>query len=98
VSSFTTGLRIAITGNWGSLTDRITCRFAEFGDIEPLLGFRDAHAGNNARPADDSASLNLLVNNDPSSLMLALDNGAITGSLIVGWDGWRLDIPTRRSS
>lgn len=92
MSSFATGLSIAITGNEGSLMDQITYRLAKFGDIEPLLEFWDAHAEHNARPADDAVSLNLLINTDPSSLMLALDNGAIIGSVIAGRDGWRASI------
>jgi len=38
---------------------------------------------------DDVASIELLLRRDPEALLVAVADGAVIGSLIVGWDGWR---------
>lgn len=38
---------------------------------------------------DDLDSLHLLVERDPDALLVAEDAGAVVGSVIAAWDGWR---------
>jgi ribosomal protein S18 acetylase RimI-like enzyme len=51
---------------------------------------------------DDLASLRTLSGRDPGSLLVAVDDGDLVGSVIAGWDGWRGSVyrlvvdPTRR--
>ena len=41
---------------------------------------------------DDSAGLEGLLTHSPGALILAVDDGAIVGSVIAGWDGWRATV------
>lgn len=57
-------------------------------DAEALLGlWRRAEAEETV--SDDLESVRALLARDPSSLLLAEAEGAVIGSLIAGWDGWR---------
>lgn len=57
-------------------------------DIEGLLAlWRAADAVPSV--SDDPESIEALIARDPESLIVAEDGGAIVGSLIAGWDGWR---------
>jgi ribosomal protein S18 acetylase RimI-like enzyme len=38
---------------------------------------------------DDLAGLSALMARDPGALVVASEDGAIIGTLIAGWDGWR---------
>ncbi len=38
---------------------------------------------------DDTESLRLLIESDPSALIVAVHDGSIVGSVIAAWDGWR---------
>jgi len=38
---------------------------------------------------DDTDGLRALVAHDPASLVVAEDDGAVVGSVICAWDGWR---------
>ena len=38
---------------------------------------------------DDMDSLRRLVERDPNALLVAEDDGALVGSVIAAWDGWR---------
>lgn len=42
-----------------------------------------------ATATDSEHALGLLFDRDPQALLLAEDGGALLGSLIAGWDGWR---------
>jgi ribosomal protein S18 acetylase RimI-like enzyme len=38
---------------------------------------------------DSADALRALLDRDPGALILAEDGGAVVGSVIAGWDGWR---------
>ncbi|HUH08009.1 MAG TPA: GNAT family N-acetyltransferase [Egibacteraceae bacterium] len=46
-------------------------------------------AGAEPSATDDERSLLALIERDPDSLMIALSDGEIVGTLIAAWDGWR---------
>lgn len=58
-------------------------------DVDEVLALWRCAAENDDRPADDAEHVQRLVARDPEALVLAVDGGAIVGSLIAGWDGWR---------
>jgi ribosomal protein S18 acetylase RimI-like enzyme len=49
--------------------------------------WRDADA--EPTHTDDVDSIRLLMDHDPSALIVAVEGGRIIGSVIAGWDGWR---------
>ncbi len=57
-------------------------------DFPAVLGL---WIGGKAEPThtDDVASLRALVDHQGSTLLVAEDDGAVIGSVIAGWDGWR---------
>jgi len=63
-------------------------RTAEQGDVEAVLELWRG-AGSVATPTDSGAALRILLEHEPTSLLVAEADGAIVGSLIVTWDGWR---------
>ena len=57
-------------------------------DAEAILAlWRRAEAEETV--SDDAESVHALLARDPGSLLIAEVDGAVIGSLIVGWDGWR---------
>jgi len=40
-------------------------------------------------PTDPEVGLGRLLRHDPGSLLLAATDGAVIGSLVAAWDGWR---------
>ena len=48
-----------------------------------------ARAGSPPSPTDSIESLELLLDEDPRSLLLAYVDGSLAGSLIAVWNGWR---------
>ncbi len=40
-------------------------------------------------PTDGEAGLRQLLRHDPDSLLLVEADGAVVGSMIAAWDGWR---------
>jgi len=48
-----------------------------------------ARSGSPPSPTDNSASLELLLEHDARSLLLAYADGSLAGSLIAVWNGWR---------
>lgn len=67
-------------------------RSAGANDIESLLSFWALAAENTGRVADDAQSLARLLARDADALLLAESGGEIVGSVIAGWDGWRVHI------
>jgi GNAT superfamily N-acetyltransferase len=67
----------------------ITVRAATRPDIPALLGFWLAAGENDSRPPDTPEAVVRLIDRDPDALLVAVDAGAIVGSVIAGWDGWR---------
>jgi ribosomal protein S18 acetylase RimI-like enzyme len=63
-------------------------RTASAADIDAVLDLW-AVASGPTRLANDRAVVERLLGRDPESLLVAEDGGAVVGSLIVGWDGWR---------
>jgi ribosomal protein S18 acetylase RimI-like enzyme len=57
-------------------------------DIDAVLALWDRAAGPTSLPGT-AASVALLLERDPGALIVADHDGAIVGSLIVGFDGWR---------
>lgn len=69
----------------------LTFRPATSGDLDAMLVFwRTAAEGTDRR--DDRAGLERLLARDAESLVLAVDDGEVVGSLIAGWDGWRCSL------
>ena len=68
--------------------DVVNLRSGSVADFGDLLAF---WSGATTEPSttDNVSSLRALVARDPDSLVLAVDNGEVVGSVIVGWDGWR---------
>jgi ribosomal protein S18 acetylase RimI-like enzyme len=62
------------------------------GDVNRVLAFWAEAAENASRPSDDPAAVVGLLNHDSGALVVAEANGAVVGSLISGWDGWRFHL------
>ena len=63
-------------------------RAATKGDAVPILElWREAGAAPSV--TDDAKAIRGLLDRDASALIVATAEGAIVGTLIVGWDGWR---------
>lgn len=65
-----------------------TVRTARATDIEPVLVLW-AGAGAEPTHTDDARSLQALMEHGGSVLLVAEDSGALVGSVIAAWDGWR---------
>src|SRR5438552_3666492 len=66
----------------------VTIRDATHSDIPRVLAFwRDATTV--ASSTDDPESIAALLEHDPHSLLVATDDDAIVGTVIIGFDGWR---------
>ncbi|HEX9970104.1 MAG TPA: GNAT family N-acetyltransferase [Acidimicrobiales bacterium] len=63
-------------------------RAATAGDAEAVLALWRA-AGSAPTVTDDADSVRALVAHDPEALLVAEVDGAVVGSLIAAWDGWR---------
>lgn len=63
-------------------------RPARSDDIPAVLALWKA-ARSHPSGTDDAASLTRLIRHDPGALLVADDDGAIAGSVIAAWDGWR---------
>jgi ribosomal protein S18 acetylase RimI-like enzyme len=72
------------------LTDQATplLRAGNLGDIGAVLAlWKRAETGpSTTESADD---VRWLLERDPDALLLADADGAVVGSLVAGWDGWR---------
>lgn len=64
-------------------------RTAADGDVGAVLALWRV-AGSAPTVTDDEAGLRTLLAHDPGALLVAVDDGgAIVGSLVAAWDGWR---------
>jgi ribosomal protein S18 acetylase RimI-like enzyme len=61
-------------------------------DVDAVMALWAVAAENDGRPADRREMVEALVARDPEALLLALEDGALVGSLIAGWDGWRFHL------
>jgi len=66
----------------------LTIRSASEREIEPVLSLWEA-AGGTPSVTDTHEGLLGLLASDPEALILAECDGAVVGSLIAAWDGWR---------
>lgn len=61
-------------------------------DVDAVMALWAVAAENDGRPSDRREMVAALVARDPDALLLAEVDGAIVGSLIAGWDGWRFHL------
>ena len=66
----------------------IALRPATADDIPAVLSFW-TEATAEPSSTDDAEGIAGLLAQSPGALTVAVDNGAIVGSVIAGWDGWR---------
>jgi ribosomal protein S18 acetylase RimI-like enzyme len=63
-------------------------RHARYADIEGILGlWRAAEAA--PTETDDASSIDRLIHRDRAAFFVAEEDGALVGTLIAGFDGWR---------
>lgn len=72
----------------GSPLSEWSLRSARERDIPGMLALWSA-AGSVPTVTDDHDSLAALLSFDPEAIVVAELDGALVGSLIAGWDGWR---------
>lgn len=60
-------------------------------DAEAVLGFWEA-AAEGTSISDDVEGVRRLIERDPEALLLAESQGALVGTVIAGWDGWRASL------
>ena len=65
-----------------------TVRSGTADDAEAVVELWATSAGPTRLPSDPGAVARLLER-DPEALLVAESDGAVVGSLILGWDGWR---------
>ncbi|WP_033818661.1 GNAT family N-acetyltransferase [Kitasatospora sp. MBT63] len=63
-------------------------RTAVLDDVPALLAFW-ARAAEGTSISDDPAGVAALITRDPQALLVAEDDGALAGTVIAGFDGWR---------
>lgn len=69
--------------------DDVTLRPAVDSDVEELIAFWAFAGENEARPTDRPEMITGLLAHDPDALLVAELDGAIVGTVVAGWDGWR---------
>ena len=60
-------------------------------DVDAVLTFWRASAEDTDR-TDDRESVLRLLEHDPQALLLAVEDEAVVGTVIAGWDGWRASL------
>ena len=70
----------------------VRVRAAGKGDIAAVLRLWEVGGENAGRPVDSPESIEALMERDPDALILAEVDGALVGSVIAGWDGWRYHV------
>jgi ribosomal protein S18 acetylase RimI-like enzyme len=63
-------------------------RAAAPGDLAAVLALWRS-AGSVPSVTDRADALAALLSHDPGALLVAVEDGTLVGSLVVGWDGWR---------
>jgi ribosomal protein S18 acetylase RimI-like enzyme len=66
----------------------VTIRCATEADLDGVVDLWH-HAAGPSRHPGQRAEAEILLGRDPEALLVALTDGAVVGTLIVGWDGWR---------
>ncbi|MDY0830060.1 GNAT family N-acetyltransferase [Microbacterium sp. BG28] len=72
-----------------AILDDLVFRPARVEDVARILAFWAEAAENDARPADDAATVEALVLRDAAALDIAVQQERVVGTVISGWDGWR---------
>jgi ribosomal protein S18 acetylase RimI-like enzyme len=70
----------------------LTLRAAVVADVDGLLALWQEAAENADRPLDTPDAVLALLDRDPEAVIVAKRDGAIVGSVIAGWDGWRCHV------
>jgi ribosomal protein S18 acetylase RimI-like enzyme len=65
-----------------------TIRRAEVGDVQAVLALWRL-AGASPSPTDDADAVALVIGSSGASVLLAIEDGALIGSIFAGFDGWR---------
>ena len=68
---------------------RFALRTASAADLDAILALWQQAAENDSRPPDTAEAVLALLGRDPEAVILADHDGALIGSIIAGWDGWR---------
>jgi len=63
-------------------------RPAQRDEVHAVLALWDRAAGPTSQPGTHE-SMTVLLERDPAALIVAVHDGEIVGTLLVGWDGWR---------
>jgi ribosomal protein S18 acetylase RimI-like enzyme len=71
-----------------SANPAIVIRAAASTDIEAVLRLWEG-SGTHPTITDDTAGVAMLLAHAPGALLVALDGGAVVGSVIAAWNGWR---------
>lgn len=70
----------------------LSTRAATPADIPALLAFWEVAGENATRPTDRPDLVARLLARDPASVIVAELDGALVGTVICGWDGWRASL------
>ncbi len=70
----------------------IELRSATSADLDAVLEFWSRSAEDAHRPVDTRLALERLLARDAEALTIAVEDDAVIGSLISGWDGWRFHL------
>jgi ribosomal protein S18 acetylase RimI-like enzyme len=68
--------------------DPVRIRTGSVADVDVVLAFWRT-ATTEPSTTDDASSLGALLAHAPESLVLAVEDDEVVGTVIVGWDGWR---------
>ena len=68
---------------------RFVLRAASAADTDGLIALWEEAAENDGRLPDTAQAVTALLGRDPDAVIVAEHDGAIIGSIIAGWDGWR---------
>jgi ribosomal protein S18 acetylase RimI-like enzyme len=68
---------------------RFALRAASAADTDGLIALWQEAAENDGRPPDTAQAVTALLACDPDAVIVAERDGALIGSVIAGWDGWR---------
>ena len=68
---------------------RVVVRTATRGDVAAVLGVWGQARTPFASTPDTTEAVALLLERSPDGLLVAEVDGAVVGTLVAGWDGWR---------
>jgi ribosomal protein S18 acetylase RimI-like enzyme len=71
------------------IEEQTIVRRAERSDVPGVLALWGAARSEHARTEDRAEDIERLIESSPAALLVAERDGAIVGTLIAAWDGWR---------